>query len=76
MNNITQQRYAASVGRPGATSGPFARYDVKRTFQIITPPPPLSQMESASHAICYRETDSGILIVRVLLERMDFTRHL
>ena len=34
------------------------------------------QMESASHAIFYRKTETGILIVRVLHERMDFTRHL
>jgi toxin ParE1/3/4 len=34
------------------------------------------QIESASHAIFYRKTDTGILIVRVLHERMDFKRHL
>ena len=34
------------------------------------------QIESASHAIFYRKTETGILIVRVLHERMDFTRHL
>lgn len=34
------------------------------------------QMESASHAIFYRKTGAGILIVRVLHERMNFMRHL
>ena len=34
------------------------------------------QIESASHAIFYRKTETGILIVRVLHERMDFRRHL
>ena len=34
------------------------------------------QIESASHAIFYRKIETGILIVRVLHERMDFTRHL
>ena len=33
-------------------------------------------MGSASHAIFYRKTETGILIVRVLHERMDFTRYL
>ena len=33
-------------------------------------------MESASHVIFYRKTETGILIVRVLHERMDFTHHL
>ena len=34
------------------------------------------RIENASHAIFYHKTETGILIVRVLHERMDFTRHL
>ena len=34
------------------------------------------QVQSGSHAIFYRETESGILIVRVLHGRMDVARHL
>ena len=33
-------------------------------------------IESASHAIFYHKIETGIPIVRVLHERMDFTRHL
>jgi toxin ParE1/3/4 len=34
------------------------------------------RMESGSHSVFYRKTKSGVLIVRVLHERMDFKRHL
>jgi toxin ParE1/3/4 len=34
------------------------------------------RIESASHAVFYRKTESGVLIVRILHERMDFERHL
>jgi toxin ParE1/3/4 len=34
------------------------------------------QIESGSHSVFYRRTESGVLIVRVLHERMDFERHL
>jgi toxin ParE1/3/4 len=33
------------------------------------------RMEVASHTVFYRKTDEGILIIRVLHERMDFARH-
>ncbi len=32
--------------------------------------------ETASHSVFYRKTESGVLIVRVLHQRMDFGRHL
>lgn len=48
--------------------------DMGRTVDDIRPG--YLQMESAGHAIFYRKTEPGILIVRVLHERMDFTRHL
>ena len=34
------------------------------------------RMGSGSHSVFYRKTERGILIVRVLHERMDFSRHL
>ncbi len=34
------------------------------------------QMATVSHAVFYRKTGGGILIVRVLHQRMDFRRHL
>ncbi len=34
------------------------------------------QMDFASLAIFYRSIESGVLIVRVLLARMDFAQHL
>ncbi len=33
------------------------------------------RMEVSSHAVFYRKTENGILIIRVLHERMDFARH-
>lgn len=48
--------------------------DMGRTVDEIRPG--YLQMESASHAIFYCKIETGILIVRVLHERMDFTRHL
>lgn len=48
--------------------------DVGRNANKISPG--YLQMESASHTIFYRKIENGILIVRVLHERMDFTRHL
>jgi toxin ParE1/3/4 len=34
------------------------------------------RMESMSHVVFYRKIESGILIVRILHNRMDFVRHL
>ncbi|MDE1150047.1 MAG: type II toxin-antitoxin system RelE/ParE family toxin [Azospirillaceae bacterium] len=34
------------------------------------------RIESAAHIVFYKQTVDGILIVRVLHERMDFSRHL
>ena len=34
------------------------------------------RMETASHSVFYRKTEGGLLIVRVLHQRMDFARHL
>jgi len=34
------------------------------------------RMDSGSHAAFYRKTPTGILVVRVLHQRMDFVRHL
>jgi toxin ParE1/3/4 len=48
--------------------------DIGRKIDNIRPG--YLQMESASHAIFYRKTGTGILIVRVLHERMDVKRHL
>ena len=38
--------------------------------------PGYRKVETASHAVFYRKTDDGVLIVRVLHQRMDFGRHL
>ena len=38
--------------------------------------PGYRQMETASHTVFYRRIADGILIVRVLHQRMDFERHL
>jgi toxin ParE1/3/4 len=38
--------------------------------------PGYRRMDSNSHAVFYKKTDSGVLIVRVLHQRMDFVRHL
>jgi toxin ParE1/3/4 len=34
------------------------------------------RLERASHSVFYRKNASGVVIVRVLHERMDFQRHL
>jgi toxin ParE1/3/4 len=34
------------------------------------------RMDSLSHAVFYTKSDAGVLIVRVLHQRMDFGRHL
>jgi toxin ParE1/3/4 len=34
------------------------------------------KIEVASHSAFYRKTENGVLIVRVLHQRMDFERHL
>jgi toxin ParE1/3/4 len=34
------------------------------------------KIETASHSVFYRKTEDGVLIVRVLHQRMDFGRHL
>jgi toxin ParE1/3/4 len=34
------------------------------------------RLESGNHSVFYRKIENGILIVRVLHERMDFKRHL
>ena len=33
-------------------------------------------IDTASHAVFYRKTEGGILILRVLHQHMDFSRHL
>ena len=58
-----------------------------QTFQMLAEFPDLGrdagrirpgyrQMETASHTVFYRRSGDGILIVRVLHQRMDFGRHL
>jgi len=34
------------------------------------------KIETASHSVFYRKTDYGVLIMRILHQRMDFGRHL
>ncbi len=34
------------------------------------------KIDSGSHSVFYQKTDGGVLIVRVLHQRMDFDRHL
>lgn len=34
------------------------------------------RIDTASHAVFYRKTEDGILIVRILHQQMDFGRHL
>ncbi len=34
------------------------------------------KIETASHSVFYRKTDYGVLIMRVLHQRMDFVRYL
>jgi toxin ParE1/3/4 len=34
------------------------------------------RIESGSHSVFYRKIESGVLVVRILHERMDFERHL
>jgi toxin ParE1/3/4 len=57
------------------------------TFQMLVEFPDLGRdasdirpgyrkIETASHSIFYRKTGDGVLIVRVLHQRMDFGRHL
>ena len=41
--------------------------DIRRGYRKI---------ETASHSVFYRKTNNGVLIVRVLHQRMDFGRHL
>ncbi len=48
--------------------------DIGRKVDAIRPG--YLQMESASHAVFYRKTETGVPIVRVQHERMDFTRPL
>ena len=38
--------------------------------------PALRRVEHESHVVFYTSTETGVLIVRVLHERMDFKRHL
>jgi toxin ParE1/3/4 len=38
--------------------------------------PGLSRMASGSHVIFYRKQKDGVLILRILHERMDFLQHL
>lgn len=38
--------------------------------------PSYRKIETASHSVFYRKTKNGVLIVRVLHQRMDFERHL
>lgn len=38
--------------------------------------PGYRKIETASHSVFYRNTPDGVLIVRVLHQRMDFERHL
>ena len=57
------------------TFGRLAEFpDIGRHVDEIRPG--CLQMANASHVIFYRKTEAGILIVRVLHERMDFVRYL
>lgn len=38
--------------------------------------PGYRKIETASHSIFYRKTETGVLIMRVLHQNMDFGRHL
>ena len=38
--------------------------------------PGYRKLTTASHSVFYRQTEDGILIVRVLHQRMDFEQHL
>ncbi|HBK07703.1 MAG TPA: hypothetical protein DDZ81_17930 [Acetobacteraceae bacterium] len=38
--------------------------------------PGYRKIETASHSVFYRNTPVGVVIVRVLHQRMDFARHL
>ena len=38
--------------------------------------PDYRKIATASHSIFYRKTEDGVLIVRVLRQRMDFVQHL
>lgn len=57
------------------------------TFRILAEFPDLGRdandirtgyrrIETASHSVFYRKTETGVLIVRVLHQHMDFRRHL
>ncbi len=48
--------------------------DMGRTVDEIRPG--YMRMDSLSHSIFYRKTETGILVMCVLHERMDFRRHL
>jgi toxin ParE1/3/4 len=61
--------------------------DLHETFEMLVEFPDLGRnashirpgyrkTETASHSVFYRKTEDGVLIVRVLHQRMDFERHL
>lgn len=53
----------------------LAKYpDLGRKVDVIRPG--YLQTASGTHAICYRKTETGILIMRVLHQHMDVMRHL
>ena len=77
----------ASLQQWGVTRAEEYTLGLHQTFLMLAEFPDLGRdarhirpgyrsMETASHSIFYRKTGDGVLIVRVLHQRMDFTRHL
>ncbi len=82
-----QQIARESVKRWGFTRAEKYVLGLHETFQRLADFPEMGrdasrvrvgymQIESAHHSIFYRKTEQGILIIRILHERMDFRRHL
>jgi len=68
----TAERYAAALTARIATAAENPSFGADYSFVR----PSLRRYESVSHAIYYRVTAEGILVLRILHGRMDPGRHL